>query len=339
MHTSTFAAPTRRTPLAALSLLLAASVAVGIPTSALADTSEDPALDQTIEQGQEIVHGDRVLSSGHVDMGPRFDDGVWTLLIHDDVARADESATSVWRYPSETVFQITDAGILTAPDDPAYEFLGVDAGESVWVSPQTQNPDVVWIGWNTQDPEVMAAIDRGVTLTLDGVEGPGTMTVFLQSGSFGEPDVLWDSRVAEPQPLWVDVNTHTHANWAFTEPGVYLVELTASADLVDGSTVSDTQILRFAVGSQTDTDAALTATWAASDSTDASTDDTDVDADTGEDEAAGASDPVVPILITAIAVVAIGLVVGIVVVLVRGSRTKRAALSSRAPEHPGGEGK
>jgi surface-anchored protein len=156
---------------------------------------------------------------------------------------------------------VSDAARLTVPDDPAYAFVGAQVGEPVWVVPQTQNPDVVWVGWNTQDPQVMEAIDRGITLALTGTQGPGVVTTYLQSGSFGEPQVLFDSRIPGAQPVWVDVNTHTHANWVFTAPGVYLLRLEASAELVDGTTVSDTALMRFAVGGATSPQEALAAVW------------------------------------------------------------------------------
>ena len=194
-----------------------------------------------------------------------------------------------------------------------------------------------WLGWNTQDPEVMSTIDRGITLSLTGVQGPGTATVYLQSGSFGEPQLLWDSRVADAQPAWVDVNTHTHANWVFTEPGVYLLRLQADADLVDGSSVSDTQYIRVAVGTATDPAQALSATWEG----DAEPEpEPDTDADAGADEGntadspaaepEPAASPLVPILIGVIVLVAAGLVVGFTVVIVRGNRAKRRILAARA---------
>lgn len=205
----------------------------------------DDELDQQIDPGQQVA-GDRAeLGTGHVDLGPRYDaDGAWTLMVHDD----SSNAGSVWRDLDRTVFRVHDEAVQQVPDDPAYSFLGAAPGEQVHVVPQTQDPDVVWIGWNTQDPQVMETVDRGVTLSLVDAEGPGELVVYLQDGGFGEPDVLWDSTVAEAQPLWVDVNTHTHANWVFTRPGVYLVTVEASADLVDGSTVTDTGTLRVAVG-------------------------------------------------------------------------------------------
>ena len=45
------------------------------------------------------------------------------------------------------------------------------------------------------------------------------------------------------------------ANWVFTAPGEYLLKVTASAELSDGSTVSDTRYLKFAVGDSASADA------------------------------------------------------------------------------------
>ncbi|PJJ72998.1 putative ABC transporter-associated repeat protein [Diaminobutyricimonas aerilata] len=320
---------TRALPAAAL-LLAAASLLA--PTAASATGTD---LDQTLDENMAVVGGERVLDVGHVDMGPKFVDGEWRFLIHDDVAKADANATSVWRYPDETVLHVNDASQLTVPDDPAYAFLGAEPGSPVWVVPQTQNPDVVWLGWNTQDPEVMQSIDRGITLSLTGAEGPGTVTVYLQSGSFGEPQVLWDSRVTEPQAAWVDVNTHTHANWVFTQPGVYLLELTAEADLVDGSTVSDTQVVRFAVGSSTPPVDAFAATWGGTGAAAAADADPRAATEPAAVPAEAGSDPLVPILLGAIAVVALALVAGIVVAVVRGNRAKRAVLADRGEESAG----
>jgi surface-anchored protein len=250
-------------------------------------------------------------------------------MIHDDQARADANAVSVWRHPAETVLRVIDAAMLTVPDDPAYSFLGAEPGSPVWVVPQTQNPDAVWLGWNTQDSEVMQTIDRGMTLSLIGVEGPGTLTAYLQSGTFGEPEVLWDSRNPEVQPLWVDVNTHTHANWVFTEPGTYLVALRADADLVDNTSVSDTQYVRFTVGSDTSVDDAFAAAWTRGTSTPALTDEEGT-AGGNPVDATDAADPLVPILLTAIVVTAGALLAGLIVVIARGRSAKRRALDARA---------
>ena len=321
--------PSRRRTIGALAALLTLGL-LTTPSIAFADEAEDPNLDQTLDE-LAIVHGERVLEAGHIDMGPKYEeDGTWRFLIHDDVAKADANATSVWRYPDETVFHVLDAATLTVPDDPAYTFLGAEPGSDVYVVPQTQNPEVVWIGWNTQDPRVMETIDRGITLSLGGVQGPGIMTAYLQSGSFGEPQRLWDSRTAGDQPIWVDVNTHTHANWVFTEPRVYLVELTAEADLIDGTHVSDTQHIRFAVGSATAPEDAMAATWdGAATAEESSPEDTANSLDEPTTAEPEPSNLLVPILVGAIVLVAAGLVVGLTVVIVRSNRAKRSILQAR----------
>lgn len=326
---------TTRRPGTLMRAALAAALALCCCATATALADD---LDQSLDD-LGIAHGQRVIESGHIDVGPKFDGGTWRLLIHDDVAKS-ATGTSVWRYPDETVLHVLDEAKLSVPDDPAYSFLGQPPGSDVWVVPQTQNSDVVWLGWNTQDPAVMERIDRGATLSLLGTEGPGDLTVYLQSGSFGDPQVLWDSRKREPQPFWVDVNTHTHANWVFSEPGVYLISVQASADLIEGTSVSDTQVFRMAVGTDTDpasafaaavssTSAAPTGSGSAAPAaaapagqpTAAAT-----DSPTADEEAA---DPLVPVLVAAIAVVAAGLVVAIIVVVVRGARARSRGLDGQ----------
>jgi putative ABC transporter-associated repeat protein len=310
-----------RTP---LTILLALSIAA-LPGTASAQP-DDPELDQTLDPDQQIVSGQRVLDAGHVDMGPKYDGGQWRFLIHDDLARDDAGAASVWRYPAETVLHVVDEAQLPVPDDPAYEFLGAAPGDPVWVVPQTQHPDVVWLGWNTQDPEVMQTIDRGITLSLSGVQGPGVVAVYLQSGAFTQPQLLWDSRTAGAQPIWVDVNTHTHANWVFTEPGVYLLQLTAAADLVDGSTVSDTQLIRFAVGTATAPADAFAATWAGA--APAGQPATGGEA-AAEDPGESGRGPLAPVLIGLAGLAIVALVIGFTVVVVRGNRARQRVLAAR----------
>jgi surface-anchored protein len=317
-------------PRRALILAAAASaaLALGIGPSGAAWAEADP-LDQTIDSSQGVANGQATLGAGHIDIGPRIIDGTFTLLIHDDVAKADPAGQSVWRQPDQTVIQVTDAATLPVPDDPAYAFLGVPAGESVSVIPQTQNSDVVWVGWNTQDPDVMDSIDRGVTLTLASVEGPGDLIVYLQSGTFGDPEVLWDSRITDDQRVWVDVNTHTHANWVFTEPGVYLAQFRVDADLIDGTTASDTQSLRFAVGETTDVEAAFAAEAATVDAGGSSSNGTD-SAVGDEESAASAADMWTIILVAAIGLVAVALIIVLTLVIRSGNRAKRRAVAARA---------
>ncbi|MFC8849494.1 MULTISPECIES: choice-of-anchor M domain-containing protein [unclassified Micromonospora] len=278
-----------------------------------------PGLGQSIAADQPLATGRAELATGHVDIGPRYVDNRWTLLIHDGT-----QARPVWRNPDEALLRVSDAALQTVPDDPAYAFLDIDAGKRVYVVPQVQNPDVVWLGWNTQDPRVMQTIDRGVTLTLLGVRGPGSLTTYLQSGNFAPPQPLWRSTESKAQPFWAEVNTHTHANWVFSAPGVYLVAVQASADLINGETVSATGTLRFAVGDAANAAEAYAATADIPAAAGPAAADEDRAAD---DEPAGTS---TTLLIIALAGMAVLLVIGLLILLLRGRGAKRRAEQERA---------
>ncbi|WP_422733774.1 choice-of-anchor M domain-containing protein [Micromonospora sp. WMMD558] len=285
-----------------------------------------PNLSQSIAADQPLATGRTTLTTGHVDLGPRYVDDRWTLLIHDGT-----QAQPVWRDPDDTLLRVSDAALQTVPDDPAYAFLGIEAGKRVYVVPQVQDQDVVWLGWNTQDPRVMRTIDRGVTLTLLGVRGPGTLTTYLQSGNFSAPQPLWRSAESKAQPFWVEVNTHTHANWVFSASGVYLVAVQVSADLVNGEKVSATRTLRFAVGDATSADEAFAAT---ADIPVPAGQEPPGEAPAGADDRADGSRT---LLITALAGTAVVLALGLVVLLLRGRGARRRAEQERVIASSGGQ--
>ena len=216
-------------------------VIVGAPSS-VADPSPDPDLAQSVAAHEEWSNEASEISVGHVDLGPRLIDGQWRAGL-----RHDAETGAVWRDPNQTVLRVNDAAIMTAPDSADYPFLADVAGKPVYVVPQTQNPSVVWLGWNTQDPAVTATIDRGLTMRVGPVSGPGRAWLFLQSGTFGKPLLLADSGAA-PGDVWIDSGTHVHANWAFSAPGTYTATVTFLGTTTAGEAVAASTTLRFAVG-------------------------------------------------------------------------------------------
>ncbi len=237
---------------------VAALLAVGGLAPANAEV-KDPNLEQTVSDSESYAPAgeQRVLTDGHVDLGPVYssESGVLSLLARDDTAE-----TPVWRDVNDVVFNVGDAAQQVLPEGDTYDFTGAAAGETVWALPQTQVAGVPWLGWNTQHPQLAQAVDRGVTFEFLGHQGDGDFTVFLQAGGFGEPQVLWTSAKSEAQSIWVDALTHTHANWVFTKPGVHLVKLRVKAALQDGKEVSAEGVLRFAVGN-VKADEAFSAQW------------------------------------------------------------------------------
>ena len=240
-----------RLGLSVFSLLVAALlIIVGAPSS-VADPSPDPDLAQSVAAHEEWRGEASEISVGHVDLGPRLIDGQWRAGL-----RHDAETGAVWRDPNQTVLRVRDAAIMTAPDSADYPFLADVAGKPVHVIPQTQNPSVVWLGWNTQDPAVTATIDRGLTMRVGPVSGPGRAWLFLQSGTFGKPLLLADSGAA-PGDVWIDSGTHVHANWAFSSPGTYTATVTFLGTTTSGEAVAASTTLRFAVGDAASTSEAL----------------------------------------------------------------------------------
>ena len=223
-------------------LVSALLVVVGGAPSSFADPSPDPDLAQSVAAHEEWSNEASEISAGHVDLGPRLIDGQWRAGL-----RHDAESGAVWRDPNQTVLRVSDAAIMTAPNSADYPFLADVAGKPVHVIPQTQNPSVVWLGWNTQDPAVTATIDRGLTMRVGPVSGPGRAWLFLQSGTFGKPLLLADSGAA-PGDVWIDSGTHVHANWAFSAPGTYTATVTFLGTTTAGEAVNASTTLRFAVG-------------------------------------------------------------------------------------------
>ncbi|MDK8791843.1 choice-of-anchor M domain-containing protein [Corynebacterium sp. MSK039] len=139
------------------------------------------------------------------------------------------------------------------------------AGDKVWVLPQTERPEAPWLGWNTQSPQLNEQFKDGMKLRLVGHQGPGDLSLFLQNGTFEEPQVLWSTADEKADKedghneIYVDMNTHVHANWVFTEPGVHKVAVAATGIDVDGQEHSTVHVLKFAVG--TNPEEAHAASW------------------------------------------------------------------------------
>ena len=250
-HVAALMTPFPRLGTSVFALIMSAFlVIVGAPSS-FADPSSDPDLAQSVSAHEEWRGEASEIAVGHVDLGPRLIDGQWRAGL-----RHDAESGAVWRDPNQTVLRVSDAAVMTAPDSADYPFLADVAGKPVYVVPQTQNPGVVWLGWNTQDPAVTATIDRGLTMRVGPVSGPGRAWLFLQSGTFGKPLLLADSGAA-PGDVWIDSGTHVHANWAFSAPGTYTATVTFLGTTTAGEAVAATTTLRFAVGDATSASEAL----------------------------------------------------------------------------------
>jgi surface-anchored protein len=156
------------------------------------------------------------------------------------------------------------------PSGAAWDFLGVGAGESIWLISQTQSatPNTVWLGLNTEstsasslqswDP-LHAAVGAGKWMELRLLDvayyGEGTsnhLSLWI-NGSFGTPNVWMDtydgiSTTGEDDVYYMAPGGHSHMNWAFTSEGIYDVTFQARTFLADGTeSTSDAFTVRFGV--------------------------------------------------------------------------------------------
>ena len=202
----------------------AAQAPTSIPTLAVVNTAEHSGR-------EEVTHG-------HFDVGPILNGGNLTSSVKDD-------RTSPARHvsPGTLEFVLNDAAKINLP-------AGMEniapAGTPVHMIGATQQQGVPWLGWSTQDPELLKQLDGPVTMSLNGFEGPGTMSTFL-SGNFGSAgQQVFDSRSGGS--FQVPANTHQHSNWVFTAEGRYTVTIGWTARLKNGQQVSSESVLHFTVG-------------------------------------------------------------------------------------------
>lgn len=202
----------------------AAQAPTGIPTLAVVNAAEHSGR-------EEVTHG-------HFDVGPVLNGGTLTSSVKDD-------RTSPARHvsPGALEFVLNDAAKLNLP-------AGMEdiapAGTPVYMIGATQQQGVPWLGWSTQDPELLKQLDGPVTMSLNGFEGPGTLSTFL-SGNFGSAgQKVFDSRSGGS--FQVPANTHQHSNWVFTAEGRYTVTIGWTARLKNGQQVSSESVLHFTVG-------------------------------------------------------------------------------------------
>jgi surface-anchored protein len=161
------------------------------------------------------------------------------------VVKDDTGSRVRWRDPSDVVIRVGNQARYRLPSGRALSFIG-RPGQTVWLIPQTQKRGIVWAGWNTE--QVSSRQLRGnVGWRLDRVRGPGRVTIY-QTGSFGTPNVLFNSARRTPQTQAIRLGVHAHGNWSFTARGTYRMSFTIFATSRSGKRLSDTGTLTLRVG-------------------------------------------------------------------------------------------
>ncbi|MGD9418542.1 MAG: choice-of-anchor M domain-containing protein [Verrucomicrobiota bacterium JB025] len=194
----------------------------------------------------------------HVDVVPSYGDGGWSWHLETNTGVVDPE--TVYLPLRDLDFQ--DGERYVRPSGTTWEFLGVDAGEPVWIIsssdfgytwPGFQNAQTgVFGSYVETDPRVSGVAQPWIRVSLVEVEGPGEFSMYdFEAGSV----VVWMSTVDEidsTDVFFFASPGHSHVYWSFGARGVYRVRMKADGYLGDGATdaapTSDPVDVYFTVG-------------------------------------------------------------------------------------------
>ncbi|MFT8705066.1 choice-of-anchor M domain-containing protein [Bifidobacterium aquikefiricola] len=185
-----------------------------------------------------------VLSSGHVDVASLIEDGRLVTKVKDDTTGSN---SPVFHNLNDVVFHVTSLAERPIPASDEFSFLGT-AGKSTWLLPATQDSLLLWPGWSTElIPSEQLKTD--ITWRLTDVSGPGDFALF-ETGAFGVPRVLWNTRdgLDDADSFDIHAGVHAHGNWAFSAEGVYCLAFDRTGTLADGGAQTASSVLAVAVG-------------------------------------------------------------------------------------------
>lgn len=200
-------------------------------------------------------------SAGHGDIAVEYHDGELEVGWHFHLEEGDtildgELLSEDAEFEADEVYvRVPTSSTLATGSNAA--LLG---GDPVWQLPLVQVENVPFLGLGIleeeehehedeeEEEEEHEAIewDGQISVTIHDVDGPGEFAMFtaselLAATSDGLPDVF--SR---------DPGGHFHLTWTFSEPGVYLVDMSASGTPVGGDLLtSEISTFQFVVGDNT----------------------------------------------------------------------------------------
>jgi surface-anchored protein len=200
----------------------------------------------------------KLFTTQHVDLGFDFVGGAWDVS-----SEFNGGGGAVVNYrPDQTLHYVHPGARVNRPAGGQWDFLGVAAGQPVYVLPQSQNPALLYLGAATEetpagtfaaytetDPRVFTGgAFPWLTVRLAAVRGPGHFSVWQNAG-LGQPPVVWvstaENGIDPTDKLILLEGGHAHYNWAFSAPGFYEIDLRASATLAATGQVSQSPVHTF----------------------------------------------------------------------------------------------
>lgn len=185
----------------------------------------------------------------------RFDTGhidAFNITLNDDdtprlVLKEDVTGSHVMRTPESVELFVKEDAQTTVPEG----FLPGLPSE-VYHLPLTQDSNLIWPGWDTNALAPVYGADASTDFVVDVVDAPGDVYLWTQDVFGGPASLMADGSFTLPGSIQQPYTAHTHANWAFTEPGTYTLDVHGEVTSADGDTEvsTNTATYTFLVGEE-----------------------------------------------------------------------------------------
>lgn len=186
-------------------------------------------------------------ATGHVELAPHWNvaAGTWQWLtdwLDDDLNYHTDPVETIC-FPGLDTSPTSYGVRYNRPSDSKWDFLGMAAGEPVWIFTDTSYCSA---GFASTQSELTG----NVIISLDGFEGPDRGSFSMYTGS--TPNIYMQTidgiSAADKFPK---SSAHTHVNWAFSRKGLWVVRLKAQGTLASNgnpTAISPAAPLVFAIG-------------------------------------------------------------------------------------------
>jgi anchored repeat ABC transporter substrate-binding protein len=152
-----------------------------------------------------------------------------------DVVYADVAFTNYLLLEEQSIIKTLDANLRDDVPNISLAEAAVKYAAEIIPLVEDVSLDTVWLGLRVggKGESIGATRSSDIQLTATGVTGPGDVVAYLTE-SFGNPsfyvnsaDGFDETNGYRDDTVSIPPDAHTHLSWAFTEPGVYQLDLEA----------------------------------------------------------------------------------------------------------------
>lgn len=254
--------PTSRQRVRAIAISLSALVVAGCaapsPVHDHSDTLSVVTTTGILADLARNVAGDRATVTSIVPDGADPHSYEPTLRNVREIVYADVAFTNYLLLEEQSIIKALDANLPEGTPNISLAESAVKYAAEVIPLVEDVSLDTIWLGVRVAGDGAQHGADRSsdVRLSATGLRGPGDLYAYL-TGTFGDVTRYVDSGDGfdaatgfQSDTMQLPPDAHTHLSWAFTEPGIYELDLEAALQVDHQSRPIDVSSgsLVFAVG-------------------------------------------------------------------------------------------